>query len=75
MNHEEPHQPLYRAVVNHEEQYSLWPAANPIPKGWRDAGRLGTRTEVLDYIRTVWLDLRPLSLRRRMEQSMNSRGV
>ena len=22
-------------VINHEEQYSLWPASNAVPKGWK----------------------------------------
>lgn len=58
---------LYTAVVNHEEQYSIWPAHKPIPAGWRDAGKTGTREEVLGYIGQVWTDMRPLSLRRHMD--------
>ena len=54
----------FRVVVNHEEQYSLWPAGREVPPGWRDAGKQGTREECLAYIEEVWTDMRPLSLRR-----------
>jgi MbtH protein len=57
----------YKAVVNHEEQYSIWPAERENPLGWRDAGKTGTKRECLDYINEVWTDMRPLSLRRQME--------
>jgi MbtH protein len=59
----------YRVVVNHEEQYSIWPEGREIPAGWREAGRSGTRAECLAYINEVWTDMRPLSLRQRMEAS------
>jgi MbtH protein len=60
---------VYRVVVNHEEQYSIWPAHREIPLGWRDAGKSGLKAECLDYIEEVWTDMRPLSLRQQMEQS------
>lgn len=59
----------YKAVVNHEEQYSIWPADRENPLGWRDAGKSGTKQECLNYIEQVWTDMRPLSLRKHMEQS------
>jgi len=58
----------YKVVVNHEEQYSIWPAARENPVGWRDAGTIGTKAECLAYIREAWADMRPLSLRRTMEK-------
>ncbi len=58
---------IYHAVVNHEEQYSIWPAHQPIPAGWRKAGKTGPKAECLAYIETVWTDMRPLSLRRNMD--------
>jgi MbtH protein len=60
---------VYKVVVNHEEQYSLWPAERENTLGWRDAGKQGTKEECLAYIKEVWVDMRPLSLRRRMEES------
>ena len=58
---------LYRVVVNHEEQYSIWPADQDCPKGWTAVGPRGAKKECLDYIAEVWTDMRPLSLRKRMD--------
>ena len=57
----------YVVVVNHEEQYSIWPAYKEIPLGWSDAGKRGTKAECLAYIDEVWTDMRPLSLRKAMD--------
>jgi MbtH protein len=57
---------IYRVVVNHEEQYSIWPAHRDNPLGWRDAGKTGTKDECLTYVTEVWTDMRPLSLRQAM---------
>jgi MbtH protein len=59
---------LYKVVVNHEEQYSIWPADRENPLGWSDAGKVGLKAECLAYIKEVWTDMRPLSLRKRMEE-------
>lgn len=53
----------YRVVVNHEEQYSIWPADRDIPAGWRAQGYEGPRAQCLEHIREIWTDMRPLSLR------------
>lgn len=58
---------IFRVVVNHEEQYSIWPEYKEIPAGWREAGKTGTKKECLDHIETVWTDMRPLSLRQFMD--------
>jgi MbtH protein len=55
--------PAFKVVVNHEEQYSLWPAGRANPPGWRDAGTRGTREECLAAVARAWTDLRPRSLR------------
>lgn len=60
---------VYKVVVNHEEQYSIWPAGRENAPGWHDAGTSGSKQECLDHIRNVWTDMRPLSLRKRMEQT------
>jgi len=57
----------YRVVVNHEEQYSIWPDWKEIPAGWREAGMTGSKEACLEHIKTVWTDMRPLSLRQRMD--------
>jgi MbtH protein len=57
-----------KVVVNHEEQYSIWPADRENPPGWRDAGKVGKKAECLDWISEVWTDMRPLSLRKKMAE-------
>lgn len=53
----------YQVVVNHEEQYSIWPADRPLPGGWQSDGTSGSRQECLEHIERVWTDLRPKSAR------------
>jgi uncharacterized protein YbdZ (MbtH family) len=59
---------IYKVVVNHEEQYSIWPDYKEMPLGWNDVGKSGLKAECLAYIKEVWTDMRPLSLRRKMEE-------
>ena len=59
---------IYNVVMNHEEQYSIWPAERDIPLGWREVGKRGLKEECLRYIEEVWTDMRPLSLRQHMEE-------
>ncbi|MBW4556605.1 MAG: MbtH family protein [Trichormus sp. ATA11-4-KO1] len=63
---------IYKVVVNHEEQYSIWPAERENALGWRDAGKSGLKAECLEYIKQVWTDMRPLSLRKKMEETTRS---
>jgi MbtH protein len=56
----------YVAVVNDEEQYSVWPAELPLPAGWHGVGVSGPRQHCLDYIEKTWTDMRPLSLQQAM---------
>lgn len=65
---EEEDTTVYKVVVNHEEQYSIWPADRENPLGWRDGGRSGPKADCLAYINEVWTDMRPLSLRKHMEE-------
>jgi MbtH protein len=70
MSMEEPEDDtVYRAVVNHEEQYSIWPEGRELPPGWNEAGKSGTKAEVLAWIEEVWTDMRPLSLRQKMQDA------
>jgi uncharacterized protein YbdZ (MbtH family) len=59
---------IYNVVVNHEEQYSIWPASKEPPLGWREVGQSGLKSECLSYIKEAWTDIRPLSLRKKMEE-------
>ena len=65
---------IYKVVVNHEEQYSIWPVVRENPLGWRDAGKTGPKAECLAYIQEVWTDMRPLSLRKKMEEDAMARA-
>ena len=58
---------VYKVVLNHEEQYSIWPADRENAPGWRDGGKTGLKAECLAHIKEVWTDMRPLSLRKAME--------
>jgi MbtH protein len=64
---EEQDDRTYKVVLNHEEQYSIWPVERANPLGWRDGGPSGTKAECLAFIKEAWTDMRPLSLRRSME--------
>lgn len=44
---------VYKVVVNHEEQYSIWPADRENALGWKDAGKTGRKAECLAYIKEV----------------------
>jgi MbtH protein len=66
---EEDETMVYKVVVNHEEQYSIWPDYKEIPAGWRDVGKSGLKPECLAYIKEVWTDMRPLSLRKQMAEA------
>ena len=66
MNQEHEDSTIYSVVMNHEEQYSIWPADRPLPLGWSAVGKSGSKAECLAYIEEVWTDMRPLSLRKKM---------
>lgn len=59
---------IYKVVVNHEEQYSIWPVDKENALGWKDVGKSGPKAECLQYIKEVWTDMRPLSLRKKMAE-------
>jgi len=60
-------EPIYLVVRNAEEQYSIWPAGLDVPAGWEADGTVGPKDACLAHITEVWTDMRPLSLRRRMD--------
>jgi MbtH protein len=69
MRDEEEDTRTYAVVVNHEEQYSIWFADREPPLGWKRCGKAGPKAECLDWVKDVWTDMRPLSLRKRMEEA------
>ena len=60
---------IYKVVINIEEQYSIWPAERGLPQGWTEAGKQGLKGECLAFIKDVWTDMRPLSLRNHMKSA------
>ena len=62
---------IYKVVVNHEEQYSIWPVDKENALGWTDEGKSGTKKECLAHIKEIWTDMRPLSLRKKMDGDTN----
>lgn len=73
-NDEQEDTTVYKVVMNHEEQYSIWPSYRDNPLGWTDAGKTGLKEECLDYIKEVWTDMRPLSLRQWMAEQAEQSG-
>ncbi|WP_415957895.1 MbtH family protein [Streptomyces sp. 021-4] len=65
---------VYKVVVNHEEQYSIWPNGRENALGWKDEGTSGPKQECMDHIKEVWTDMRPLSLRTAMGQAAESKS-
>ncbi len=64
---------IYKVVVNHEKQYSIWPDHKENALGWFDEGKSGTKQECLEHIKEIWIDMRPLSLQKKMaEYEQNS---
>jgi len=57
----------YKVVLNHEEQYSIWPSDRDPPAGWREEGKRGTKQECLEHIGQVWTDMRPASVRKQLD--------
>ncbi|HIL77865.1 MAG: MbtH family NRPS accessory protein [Gammaproteobacteria bacterium] len=62
---------IFKVVVNHEEQYSIWPKDKKLPIGWREEGTEGVKKVCLEHIGKVWTDMRPLSLRKSMDELLN----
>lgn len=67
MSTDDTHDSTYTVVVNHEEQYSIWPANRQVPAGWSEVGTTGPKDVCLAYIAEVWTDMRPRSLRKALE--------
>lgn len=55
---------LYLVVINHEDQYSIWPTHLEVPIGWKSVGEPGTKEDCLAFIERTWTDMTPKSLRK-----------
>lgn len=69
MSNDNEENAMYKVLINHEDQYSLWPIGTPNPPGWREAEKEGTKEECLAYVEEYWTDMRPLSLQRSMQDA------
>lgn len=67
MADEEADNRTYIVLINAEEQYSLWPKEKKIPPGWNFVGKEGSKSDCVSYVDSVWTDMRPLSLRKKMD--------
>lgn len=65
----------YNVVMNHEEQYSIWPDYKALPAGWTAVGKTGNKDDCLAYIDAVWTDMRPLSLRQAMAADASTKAA
>ena len=58
---------IFSVVVNHEEQYSIWPVNREKPNGWKNTGFSGNKKQCLEHINKVWTDMRPDLLKQHMK--------
>lgn len=58
----------WRVVTNIEDQFSIWPTSKILPLGWKEEGKTGTKEECLNYIKGAWHDMRPRSLKEKMDK-------
>lgn len=63
---------IFIVLKNSEEQYSLWPHWKDIPGGWINTGMQGDKNSCLDFVKKNWVDMRPLSLQKWMDQKDNA---
>jgi MbtH protein len=64
---------IFIVLVNHEDQYSIWPHWKAVPGGWSAVeGVKGDKKTALDYVEKTWTDMRPKSLRVWMEEQEKS---
>ena len=63
----------FAVLINHEEQYALWPADKPVPDKWRHSGMTGSREDCLAFVRREWTDMRPLRVRKRQDEASRDR--
>jgi len=59
---------LHLVLKNCEEQYSLWPDYKEVPIAWKKVFGPMPKEDCLKYVQENWTDMRPLSLRKQMEE-------
>lgn len=64
---------IFIVLVNHEDQYSIWPHWKEVPGGWSVVPDVqGDKKAVLEFIEKTWTDMRPRSLRLWMNEQAAS---
>ena len=67
---------IFIALVNDEDQYSIWPQWKAVPAGWSAVeGVRGEKPQVLEFIEKTWTDMRPRSLRKWMDEQADCRAT
>lgn len=63
------------AVINHEEQYALWPAGEAAPAGWQVVAPAGTQDDLLAYLRGVYERTQDADLARVLKATAHGGGA
>lgn len=58
----------FSVVINHEEQYAIWPVGREVPSGWKRIGKQGSKDACIAHIEEVWTDMRPMSVAKAVEE-------
>jgi uncharacterized protein YbdZ (MbtH family) len=53
----------FYVLINDEEQHSLWPSFAEVPASWTVVFGASNRADCLAYVEENWPDIRPKSLR------------
>lgn len=69
------YQEIFEVVKNLEDQYSIWSQRKEVPYGWKTVGNSGTKEECLAYIKEVWTDMRPRSLKEATMKAVNEMPI
>ncbi|MFJ9113818.1 MbtH family protein [Streptomyces sp. NPDC102283] len=59
----------YLVLINDEGQHSLWPSFIDVPAGWTVVKQEDNRAACLEYIEANWVDMRPASLVKAMQET------
>jgi len=70
---DDEHKPFF-VLINDEGQHSLWPDSVKIPSGWHSIFGPAERRLCLDYIKEHWIDMRPKSLIRAMNDETDKKN-
>ena len=57
----------FTVLIHYEHQYSLWPEPIAVPSGWSVVYGPDTKAACGQYIEENWKDMRPKSLRDKMD--------